>query len=141
MSKQWNRKKARELLVIVCGLAAYCAIATVADLSCIIKTFTGISCPGCGMTRACIALTRLDFSDAWYFHPLVFYLIMVIPLMIVLYLKDKDRLCKRILVFSAVLMLAVYLYRMIAAQTPVLVFEPENGILGRLFLRIAELFS
>ena len=141
MSKQWNRKKARELLVILCGLAAYCIIATVADLSCIIKTFTGISCPGCGMTRACMALFRLDFAAAWFYHPLVFYLIIAIPFMIVLHLKDKDRLCKRILFFSAVLMLAVYLYRMIVAQSPVLVIEPEKGILGRLFLRIAELFS
>lgn len=141
MSQKWNRKKARELLVIVCGLAAYCVIATVADLSCVIKTFTGISCPGCGMTRACMAFLRLDFSAAWSYHPLVFYLIMAIPLMIVLYLKDKDRFCKRILFFSAVLMLAVYLYRMIVSRTPVLVFEPENGILGRFILRISELFQ
>lgn len=93
------------------------------------------------MTRACMALLQFDFSAAWYYHPLVFYLIIAIPVMIVLYLKDKDRLCKWILVFSAVLMLAVYLYRMIVVHTPVLVFAPENGILARFFLRIPELFQ
>ena len=93
------------------------------------------------MTRACTALLQFDFSAAWYYHPLVFYLIIAIPVMIVLYLKDEDRLCKWILVFSAVLMLAVYLYRMIVVHTPVLVFAPENGILARFFLWIPELFQ
>lgn len=127
--------------MIFCALAAYCMIAAIADLSCIIKTFTGVSCPGCGMTRSTLALLQLDFAAAWHYHPLVFYLIIAIPFMIVLYLKDKDRLCKRILVFSAVIMLAVYLYRMIVAQSSVLVFAPKNGILARFFLWIPELFQ
>ena len=140
MSKQWNRKKGRELLVIFCGLAAYCIIATIADLSCIIKTLTGISCPGCGMTRSILAILRFDFEAAWYYHPLVYYLIIAIPVMIVLYLKDKDKLSKRILIFSAIVMLAVYFYRFLVLRSPVLVFAPENGLFLRFIHKIAEFF-
>ena len=141
MSKQWNRKKARDLLVIFFALAAYCVIATVADLSCIIKTLTGISCPGCGMTRACLALLRLDFSAALYYHPLSIYLIIAIPIMIVLYLRDQDKLCKFILIISAIIMLAVYFYRFLIVRTPVLKFAPENGLFPRLIHTISEIFQ
>ena len=37
----------------------------------------GISCPGCGMTRAFLALIQLDFKSAFYFHPLVGVVIMI----------------------------------------------------------------
>ena len=141
MSKKWNRKKARELLVIFCCLAAYCIIATIADLSCIIKSLTGISCPGCGMTRSTLALFRLDLTAAWHYHPLVFYLFIAVPVMIYLYLRDKDVFSKRLLIFSAVLMLAVYLYRMLILHSPVLVFAPKNGIFLRSILGIADLFQ
>lgn len=32
--------------------------------------FWGIPCPGCGMTRAFIALLHLDIQAAFYYHPL-----------------------------------------------------------------------
>ena len=32
----------------------------------------GIPCPGCGLTRATLALVRGDLSSAFHFHPLVF---------------------------------------------------------------------
>jgi hypothetical protein len=35
----------------------------------------GFSCPGCGMTRAVLALGRAEFGDAWRFHPLSFVLV------------------------------------------------------------------
>lgn len=41
---------------------------------CPLKFFFGLSCAGCGMTRAVVALFHGDFSLAWHFHPLVFLL-------------------------------------------------------------------
>ncbi len=38
--------------------------------ACLFKNFTGIPCPGCGMTRAFFSLAKLDFSTAFYYHPL-----------------------------------------------------------------------
>lgn len=39
---------------------------------CLFKTITGWMCPGCGMTRALLAIGRFDFSAALHFNPLSF---------------------------------------------------------------------
>lgn len=39
---------------------------------CAFHAVTGLPCPGCGMTRAFLALGRLDLRAAWAFNPLVF---------------------------------------------------------------------
>ena len=41
-------------------------------ITCPIKFLTGISCAGCGMSRAWIAVFHLDLARAFYFHPLFF---------------------------------------------------------------------
>lgn len=41
---------------------------------CPFRFFFGISCPGCGMTRALLAALRLDFAAAFSYHPLFFLL-------------------------------------------------------------------
>jgi len=38
--------------------------------TCLVRAATGVSCPGCGMTRAAAALLRGDITGAWTFHPL-----------------------------------------------------------------------
>jgi len=40
-------------------------------IGCPIKSITGISCPGCGMTRACICVVKGDFAKALEYHPMV----------------------------------------------------------------------
>ena len=41
---------------------------------CPTATLFGIPCPGCGLTRATLALFRGDVATALHFHPLVFVL-------------------------------------------------------------------
>jgi hypothetical protein len=36
---------------------------------CATRRFTGLACPGCGLTRAFAALARGDWAAAWSFHP------------------------------------------------------------------------
>ncbi len=38
---------------------------------CYFKLITGLPCPGCGMTRAVIALAHGDLPTAWQYHPFV----------------------------------------------------------------------
>jgi len=35
------------------------------NIACVSKTFFGISCPGCGLSRAFIFMTKLDFLSAF----------------------------------------------------------------------------
>lgn len=39
---------------------------------CIYTILTGTNCLGCGMTRACMRLIHLDFSDAWEYNKMSF---------------------------------------------------------------------
>lgn len=47
------------------------------DIRCTVRLTTGLPCPGCGMTRAYLALIQGDFAGAFFWHPLFW---MVIPL-------------------------------------------------------------
>ena len=51
------------------------ALETIYFLPCIFKGVTGIPCPGCGMTRAGLAILQGEFSTAWRYHPFSFLLI------------------------------------------------------------------
>lgn len=60
----------RELLVIAGIFVAYALLLSVLSIGCPIKFFTGMSCPGCGLTRAWTSLLSLHLLDALAYHPL-----------------------------------------------------------------------
>jgi hypothetical protein len=114
-------------ILAVCLLYAFFSIA---GIGCPIKFITGVSCAGCGMTRAWIALLHLNFKAAFYYHPLFF---MPPAVILLFFYKEKlsDKVYK-ILIFTTVLMFAIiYLYRMFSSNS-IVVFQPENGIVFRI---------
>ena len=135
------RKRCKDLLYLASGLALYCLLALIFHIPCPIKWFTGISCPGCGMTRSLMALCRFDLEAAIAYHPLVFLVIAVAPVLVVCYLKDAVKVRKVLVGVSAGLLIGVYLYRMIVLDSPVLVFVPENGAIPRLVRWVASLLG
>ena len=63
----------------ICGLLVIGALFTGAYVcasllgwGCPLQHFTGIPCPGCGMSRALFALLRLDFGAALRWHPMIY---------------------------------------------------------------------
>lgn len=101
-------------------------------VGCPILFFTGVSCPGCGMTRAYWSLLHLDFSAALKSHPLF----PLPPLLLLFFLlKEEGKLPKRaydaaVWIFCG-LFLAVWLLRMIFGDGEIVVFSPENGFFLR----------
>ena len=69
-SDGWPR---RALLILALGGAAGLAIFLDAPL-CPSAALLGVPCPGCGLTRATLALLHGDVHAAFRFHPLVFVL-------------------------------------------------------------------
>ena len=43
-------------------------------IPCAFHEVTGLSCPGCGVSRMCLSLLRLDFASAFRFNPCIFVL-------------------------------------------------------------------
>lgn len=109
--------------LILTLIAAYCIIMNVLDMGCIFEWLTGISCPGCGLTRAWLCVLKLDFTGAFYYHPLW----LIVPIVVMLYLiydgsifKNKKLNHAVLYVFAAVVV-GVYVYRM---------FFMENSPIG-----------
>ena len=107
---------------------------------CPIKYFTGISCPGCGMTRAWIAALHLDFAGAFAFHPLFF----TVPLIILGFLLDDWIDLKKyrwLVILLGILFLVVYLVRIIWFPDDVVSFHPENGLFWKVTSNILQLLK
>ncbi len=75
-------KKRLIKLLTVCAvcLGAGCAYAacvhfTGLAIPCFFHKVTGLLCPGCGVSRMCLALLRLDFAEAWQYNPMILLLL------------------------------------------------------------------
>lgn len=67
-------------LILAIGLAyALWVRFTGLALPCPIRLATGLWCPGCGVTRMCLALLQLDFAGAWRANP---GLLLLLPLLL-----------------------------------------------------------
>jgi len=110
------------LSIIIIYVAFY-----VSGIGCPIKFFTGISCAGCGMTRAFFSVFTLDLKSAFFYHPLWFTIPITAFLLIFFRIKKKEKAYNAVLYVFAFLMLAIYIIRLFANDGDIVVFEPQNG--------------
>lgn len=73
------------------------------NVGCIYQRLFGISCPGCGMTRAVISALKLDFAAAFSYHRMFWS----VPVLYLYFLFDgklffKKSLDRAVLIFIAV---------------------------------------
>lgn len=100
-------------------------------LGCPVRLMTGVACPGCGMTRALLALLKLDLALAYEMHPLVFLL----PAATAVYLLRKripQKAMTALCVLALVLLTAVYIVRM-NGQSDVVYADFESGLIYKIF--------
>ncbi|MBO5291789.1 MAG: DUF2752 domain-containing protein [Lachnospiraceae bacterium] len=98
---------------------------------CPFRLFLGISCPGCGMSRAFLALLRLDFQSAFYYHPLFPLVILLAVWGLLEYfhiLHVKKTMRRILLILTCALFLLVYLIRL-CSGSDVVQFCPEDSLL------------
>ena len=120
-----------EVITSVAAVVVLYVILESFGVTCPIKYITGISCAGCGMSRAWIALLHFNIHEAFMYHPLFFLPPVVV---IVMLLKSKINIkIYKIIIFTIIIMFAiVYMCRLIWSGDDVVVFEPENNILFRI---------
>lgn len=127
----FNKEQIKKYLYLIISAGLLCLFLYLTNIGCPIKFITGISCPGCGMTRALFSLLRLDVKSAVYYHPLVFVM-PVIVIIILLRNKLGKRLFKIFTVFFIVLFIAVYICRMADAGNSIVQINVRNGLIGRI---------
>lgn len=120
----------RDIAAILTVVAFY-TVLQLMGITCPIKFLTGISCAGCGTTRAWLAFLRGDIRTALYYHPMFW----VPPIALLLYMK-RSKIHKTIFflaIFFIILAYAIlYLYRLkTGCSGDIVVFEPWNGLIGR----------
>lgn len=129
-SSEWQDIKAIIVIILF-----YFFMSMIFDIGCPILWITGISCAGCGMTRAWISLLHLDFKTAFYYHPLFW-----LPAIMVVVYFLKSKLPKRVLsILSAgaiFLFLIIYILRMSDTSDSIVIFQPWEGIIGKVISQL-----
>jgi len=138
--KHWYHEHKALIRACATAITVY-AVLFALGITCPIKYVTGISCPGCGMSRATWAMLRLDFSAAAYYHPLCFAIPPVAVGMIYTYVTHRRRAFSALLFGMAGAMIAVYLYRLIFLEQGVVVAELESGLISRAIRALREFFE
>lgn len=112
-------------------LVVFYAVMMRLGITCPIRFLTGVSCAGCGMTRAWMAVARLDLASAFSYHPLFW---LPIPGAVVLLLRKKlpKALSRGLLAGCVALFLVVYVLRLFSGEDSVVVFAPREGFFWRL---------
>ena len=96
----------------------------------------GISCPGCGMTRALFSVLLLRFSQAFYYHPGIYLIIPGFLLWCLDYFKLlslKKRTKKVLLSIGITALILIYFIRLFSGSDIVRV-DIKSGLIYRLII-------
>ncbi|MBQ7534289.1 MAG: DUF2752 domain-containing protein [Stomatobaculum sp.] len=120
-------------------IAVFYGFLQLLGITCPIKFITGISCPGCGMTRAWISvLVFHDLHKAFHYHPLFWIVIPALPFFLSGRLS-RSRLKGPAVALASAAMIAVYLYRMFYGSGDIVVFAPWNGAVWKVLQHLIRL--
>ena len=118
-------------LRIVAAIALFYVLLESGGISCPILYLTGVSCAGCGMSRAWLALLRGNFAGAFVFHPL-FWLPVPTGALLLFRRKLPTPFFRWGMTAVCALALVVYAVRMLSGTDPVVVFRPWEGLIARI---------
>lgn len=99
-------------------------------IPCPIRWFTGISCAGCGMTRAWLSLLQGKITESIYYHPLA----LMIPIVLCWWFF-KERINTMVYkagnVMFITIFLAVYVIRLLG-KNDLITIDIFNGVIYRM---------
>lgn len=125
-------------LTKILSLVFIIALALILLYKCPFDYIFGISCPGCGMTRALLALLRFDLLSAFYYHPL-FPLAIILILFFILEFLDIFTLNKKIknisLYIICSLFVIVYFLRLFTGSE-IVKFDFNSSLIYKIYSAI-----
>lgn len=125
--------KLKDPVALCIGALGYAFILRLLNISCPILKLIGISCPGCGMTRALISAVKLDFTNAFHFHPLWLLFLIFALILTILYIFEKKRVFNVFLFILVILFLITYVYRLLFSDNTVVIINIEKGLIYQVF--------
>lgn len=128
--------KNKDRLFVLVLMAALIGILYVFDLGCLIKLFTGLSCPACGMSRAWVSVLRLDFRAALHYHPMF----IIAPFAVISMLYEEKLPKKPFIIFWAIAgsaFIICYVLRIVNGSD-ILTFDVRSGLIGKLILHFLK---
>lgn len=131
---KFNKREIYILILLVGVIMFY----YFSGMGCPILFFTGISCLGCGMTRACISMLQLDFISAFRYHPLCFLLPLAVIIMI-LQEKMPKKIYQCFLIGMVIMFVIVYMIRLISPEDTIVKIDIQNGIIYKFFQKLSHL--
>lgn len=121
--------KLKDPVALCIGALGYAFILRLLNVSCPILKLTGISCPGCGMTRALISAVQFKFTDAFHFHPLWLLFLIFALILTILYIFEKKRVFNVFLFILVILFLITYVYRLLFSDNTVVIINIKKGLI------------
>jgi len=129
----------KDTLIFLFFIFVFYSILHLLGIGCPIKFITGISCAGCGMIRAWHCLLELDFSGAFYNHPLF-----PLPFIVVCLFVFRGKLSKKQfdagMFIISVLFVAVYAFRLLDPEDNIVEINVNHGLIGQTLNFIKEVF-
>lgn len=132
----------RDVLMAVLAVVAIYIVFSILGIGCPIKWATGISCAGCGMTRAYLSLLHLDIKHAFIYHPL-FWSVPLVLLIYVLYMTGRvsGRTVNYVKFLTVFLFILVYVVRLLDPEDAIVVASIEEGLAWRVINAVRQVFA
>ncbi|MBR3306005.1 MAG: DUF2752 domain-containing protein [Lachnospiraceae bacterium] len=93
-------------------------------IPCVFRLLTHLQCPGCGITRACVSILRLDFKSAFEYNPLSLTVVPLLALILLVreirYIKKGKRYFNKVETAALAVMLPVTLIFAVYRNLPLL---------------------
>ncbi len=105
-----NRRRIYLILLVVLYFALAYTVMGYYNITCVFLEVFGIPCPGCGMTRAFLALLNLDFYNAAKYNILIFFMPYVF---MYAFLDFKSKYHNIILIGIAVITIINWIFKLI----------------------------
>lgn len=128
-------RNSRDAIVAIAVVVALYIFLGHMGIGCPIRFLTGISCAGCGMTRAWLYLLAGDLQNAFSAHPLWW---LVLPTVLLIWQRRKmpRKLYLATIWIIIISFMAVYIARMLFSDGSIVYFRPAEGLIGRVALRL-----
>ena len=106
------------------------------NIPCPIKALFGISCAGCGMSRAMLSVLSLDIAAAFAYHPLWLVLPISLLTIVILSIKGKAKAASIVVYCTLAVFIIVWIIRMISGDS-IVSLDIENSIIGKAIKQIS----